>query len=381
MNVRANRERLSPSGAPCRNGERGYVLIFLFLMVALIMVSFSAIVPKLRFEAQRDREEELYFRGMQYQRAIQLFFRKFGRYPNTLDELEKTNGIRFLRKRYIDPITMKKEWRLIHVGPNGQFVDAKTAITAPSGLGQPAGSSSLQPTSTTGAQPGGASSFSQPGSASGQPTSQTPGFGLSPSPSSFGGSGSSPAGQPANAQPGGGFGNQPANPALTPSANPGADPLQNRGMAGGQQTPGASNTDAGGGTSNTPSSNTTSSQSGSNPSPIIGGGAIAGVASLSEDSSIRVIKTYNSYDKWEFIYDYRADPVAMASAAGATGAQPAPQQGTPPGGAAPGTPNVTPPGAFPPPMPPLVAPGSTTAPGQPNPFGQTPGANPPPRTR
>ena len=57
-------------------------MVLLILMVALIFVSFSAIVPKIRFQAQRDREEELYFRGMQYQRAIQLFFRKFGRYPN-----------------------------------------------------------------------------------------------------------------------------------------------------------------------------------------------------------------------------------------------------------------------------------------------------------
>src|SRR5450759_5803715 len=122
-----NRAAVCPS-TPQR-GEQGYVLVLLILMVALVFVSFSAIIPKVRFEAQRDREEELYFRGMQYQHAIQLFFRKFGRYPNSIDELEKTNGIRFLRKRYSDPITMKKEWRLIHVGANGQFVDAKTTIT------------------------------------------------------------------------------------------------------------------------------------------------------------------------------------------------------------------------------------------------------------
>jgi type II secretory pathway pseudopilin PulG len=345
-----------------RRQEQGYVLVLLILMVALVFVSFSAIIPKVFFEAQRDREEELYFRGMQYQHAIQLFFRKFGRYPNSIDELEKTNGIRFLRKRYSDPITMKKEWRLIHVGANGQFVDAKTTITAaPVVAGQPGGTTPSQ-SATPGGQPGGSNSFSQPGLGSGQPASQTPGFGVNPSPSGFGGSGLSPAGQTPGGQPITPGSNPPTDPALTPSANPGANPLQTRGLAGSQQTPGASNV-VGGTTSNTPSS-----QSGSNPSPVFGGGAIAGVASLSEASSIRVIKTYDEYDKWEFIYDFHSDPVAMAAVARTAGAQPQPQQGTPPGSAPPGTPNVTPPGMFP-------------SPNQPNPFGLTPGASPPPRTK
>lgn len=374
MTKQASLGSLSPSRARRRQGEQGYVLIFLILLIALVFVSFASIVPKIRFENQRDREEELYFRGMQYQHAIQLFFRKFGRYPNSIDELEKTNGVRFLRKRYADPITMKKEWRLIHVGANGQFIDAKTTITAPSGPGQPAGSLSTQPASTPG-QPGGSNTFSQPGMGPGQSPGQSPGFGLSPSPSSFGGPGSSPSGQTTNPPQGGGFGNPSNNPALSPSANPGADPTQIRGTVGSSQTPGASNT-VGGTTSNTPSSNALSSQSGSNPSQLIGGGAIAGVASLSEDSSIRLIKTYDSYDKWEFIYDYRSDPVAMSKVAGAAGTQ-TPQPTAPP----PGTPNVTPPGMFPPLSTPPTAPGSTPPPNQPNPFGLTPGANPPPRTR
>ena len=54
-------------------------------------------------------------RGTQYSRAIRHFVKKTGRYPTRLEELENTNNIRFLRKRYKDPIT-GKDFKLLHVG-------------------------------------------------------------------------------------------------------------------------------------------------------------------------------------------------------------------------------------------------------------------------
>jgi len=47
---------------------------------------------------------------------LQLYFRKFGRYPSSIDQLENTNNLRFLRKRYKDPITGTDEWKLIRLG-------------------------------------------------------------------------------------------------------------------------------------------------------------------------------------------------------------------------------------------------------------------------
>ena len=78
-----------------------------------------------RFESQRAKEQLLIERGEQYKRAIQLFVKKMNRYPGTIEELESTNNIRFLRKRFVDPMTGKSEWRLIHVGAGGVFTDSK----------------------------------------------------------------------------------------------------------------------------------------------------------------------------------------------------------------------------------------------------------------
>ena len=61
---------------------------------------------------RRDREVEAIHRGNEYVRAIQLYYKKFGRYPGNMDQLEKSNNIRFLRQRYVDPMTGKELWKI-----------------------------------------------------------------------------------------------------------------------------------------------------------------------------------------------------------------------------------------------------------------------------
>jgi len=94
--------------------QRGYVLLVLLLFVALLSIASLAFVERIEQQVKRDREEELIHRGVQYSRAIRRFIKAFGRYPASIEELESTNNIRFLRKRYKDPIT-GREFRILHM--------------------------------------------------------------------------------------------------------------------------------------------------------------------------------------------------------------------------------------------------------------------------
>ena len=107
-----------------RSGESGFALLLVFLMAAMIAIMLYRELPRLAFESQRAKEQLLIERGEQYKRAIQLFVKKMNRYPGKIEELENTNNIRFLRRRYKDPMTGKEEWRLIRCGPGGVLLDS-----------------------------------------------------------------------------------------------------------------------------------------------------------------------------------------------------------------------------------------------------------------
>jgi len=98
-----------------RQREKGYMLLALVLAMALMAIATATVLTSITFKIRRDREEEMIHRGAQYSRAIRAYYKKFGRYPATLENLENTNQMRFLRKRYKDPLT-QKDFRLLHYG-------------------------------------------------------------------------------------------------------------------------------------------------------------------------------------------------------------------------------------------------------------------------
>jgi len=117
-------KRLSATKAGARNPESGYVLLLVFAMAAIVAVMLYMEMPRVAFEAQRDKEQLLMDRGHEYVRAVTLFVRKNNRFPGSIDDLEKANNMRFLRRRYVDPMTGKADWRLLHAGPGGQIIDS-----------------------------------------------------------------------------------------------------------------------------------------------------------------------------------------------------------------------------------------------------------------
>jgi type II secretory pathway pseudopilin PulG len=95
--------------AKLRKGQRGYMLITLPFALALVTIALLAALPEIGQQIKRDREEELRHRGTAYMRAIQHFYRRFGRYPTRIEELENTDNVRLLRKRYTDPTNIDRE--------------------------------------------------------------------------------------------------------------------------------------------------------------------------------------------------------------------------------------------------------------------------------
>jgi len=89
----------------------GYTLIILLFALTVLIIGLLVAVPVWQTQIQREKEEELIFRGKQYVEAIRLFqMKKPGSFPKTMDELIEE---RCLRRLYTDPMTKDGEWNII----------------------------------------------------------------------------------------------------------------------------------------------------------------------------------------------------------------------------------------------------------------------------
>src|SRR5436190_1450284 len=127
----------------CRCNEHGFALAALIFFLTALSILIAATVPSYQMQAKRAQEEELIFRGEEYMRAIAKYQRKVGIYPPSIDALIETNGIRFLRKAYVDPIS-GKPFRLITINPDGSVTGS---VLASSNKAQPLGQQGSQPQS------------------------------------------------------------------------------------------------------------------------------------------------------------------------------------------------------------------------------------------
>lgn len=102
----------SPRG---RRGEAGYNLVMLAVAVTLLNIALAASLPAISAAIQRDKEEELVFRGLQYAEAIRVFQNRFQRPPVRLEELIEVEP-RSIRQLWKDPMTEDGKWALIFQG-------------------------------------------------------------------------------------------------------------------------------------------------------------------------------------------------------------------------------------------------------------------------
>lgn len=240
-------------------------MMTLLLIFALMAIFAAAIVPEMTFEMKRDREEEMIHRGVQYSRAIRAYYKKFGRYPAKIEDLENTNQMRFLRKRYKDPLN-NKDFRLLHFG------EAKLSLNAMGGM-IPGASQVGSVGGLTGA----------PGFAQASPLGAN---------NTMGATSGSPLAQGAGMTTG--FGSNQAAPQT---------PADQSGQAG-STAPQASGTVTD--TSDAASSDS-SSDSGPGSGQTFGGMPIVGVASFSKDPTIRIFDKKKKYNEWQFVYDPTLD--------------------------------------------------------------------------
>src|SRR4029077_6558805 len=91
-----------PTARHCTN-QHGYAMAALIVAMAVMGLMMTVVMPVWKQTAQREKEEELVFRGLQYVHAIGLYQRKFANaYPPNVALLVDQ---KFLRKKFKDPIT------------------------------------------------------------------------------------------------------------------------------------------------------------------------------------------------------------------------------------------------------------------------------------
>ena len=333
MKVRTNL-RIKARG---RRAERGYILLILLLFVAMLVIAAGAMAPIIAFQVKRDREEELIHRGVQYSRAMKYFVKKFGRYPTTFEELENTNQVRFLRRRYKDPIT-GKDFKILHMG------DVQMAF----------GASVAGATPVNGMNPGAPGAVGGPGVINGAGnTLGQAGLASGLNPGGLG-SGLTPVGMNAGgANQGGAVGG--TNAAGAQNSTQGADQSNGEDAAANGSNPSGQNGNYAAAGPGPPGSFGAIGSGGTNgQGQVFGGGPMVGVASTSHDKSIRVFNKKEHYNEWQFIYDPSTDRGGLLTTPNqpglaGTGTSNAVQTGAP---GAPGMPG---------------APGGIGAPGQPGP--------------
>ncbi|HTZ72871.1 MAG TPA: hypothetical protein VMB47_03045 [Candidatus Aquilonibacter sp.] len=236
--------------------ESGYAYIMALFMVLTVIIGSQIVLRNLVTESRSQREAEMIWRGNQYVRAIELYYRKAGHYPQSQDDLVKGIGtVHFLRAEAMtDPMnTSDGSWRFIYTNASGAIIGSvkygslqQMALMDMNGGVMP-GTQPANGSSAGGQSPAGSSS-----PASGASASSSSGFSLPSLGSNM-------------------------TPATGTVLGPLGQPVTGTTIAGPQPT-------------------------GPVDGPVFGG-MLIGVGSTVDKASVRVYKGGTKYNQWEFIWN------------------------------------------------------------------------------
>lgn len=262
-----------------RSADNGYAILFVLFLMALVVIGGSVAVLDRMTQGRREKEAEMIWRGKQYQRAIGMYYRKFGRFPTSVEDLVKVqNGeLRFLRQAYKNPMNQKDgAWRFIYVTPAGQLIGSIQYVS----LQQMAFLDQQRRMGLAANSPVGAAAGTDTADASGSITGQA------------------------------GAGNAGTNPAIANATNAGlSNPSSAPQQGQNPQQPGASSfftqplqAQPAGSNGLGVQESSGSSDSTDSTGEVIGG-FIIGVAGKQDKPSVKIYKGGATYKRWEFIFN------------------------------------------------------------------------------
>lgn len=121
-----------------RLASQGFNLVILVMAVTVLNILLALALPAWSNMIEREKENELIFRGLQYAEAIRVFQIRNGRLPTTITELIEVVP-RSIRQLWKNPIPEDGSWLLLppqaQAGPRGRPIER--ANQNPQDRGQP----------------------------------------------------------------------------------------------------------------------------------------------------------------------------------------------------------------------------------------------------
>jgi type II secretory pathway pseudopilin PulG len=107
-----------------RAPQRGFTYLTILFILGMLTGGLALLGEVWHTASVREKETELLFVGHQYRLAIERYYLGgLQQYPRDLDDLLKDprrpTTERYLRKRYVDPVTGKAEWGIVKAPDSG----------------------------------------------------------------------------------------------------------------------------------------------------------------------------------------------------------------------------------------------------------------------